>query len=105
MASNDFTISIQGSNLEAAPVTASERIEKGEPCVRTAAGRLSQAADDPSTLAGIMAETTQDLDGLFTSGDKAEGPLIVEEYDSTTVVPPGWNATADRWSNIILQKA
>ena len=36
---------------------------------------------------------------------KSEGPLIVEEYDSTTVVPPGWNATADQWSNIILEKA
>ena len=35
----------------------------------------------------------------------SEGPLIVEEYDSTTVVPPGWNATADQWSNIILEKA
>lgn len=34
-----------------------------------------------------------------------EGPLIVEEYDSTTVVPPGWNASADQWSNIILEKA
>ena len=39
------------------------------------------------------------------TGEKSEGPLIVEEYDSTTVVPPGWNATTDQWSNIILEKA
>ena len=39
------------------------------------------------------------------TGEKSEGPLIVEEYDSTTVVPPGWNAATDRWSNIILEKA
>ena len=39
------------------------------------------------------------------AGTTSEGPLIVEEYDSTTVVPPGWNATTDQWSNIILQKA
>jgi N-methylhydantoinase A len=28
------------------------------------------------------------------------GPIIVEEYDATTVVPPGCRATLDRWSNI-----
>ena len=38
------------------------------------------------------------------TGDTTKGPLIVEEYDSTTVVAPGWNATADQWSNIILEK-
>lgn len=30
------------------------------------------------------------------------GPLIVEEYDSTTVVPPGWTATLDRFTNIVI---
>ena len=38
------------------------------------------------------------------AGGTTEGPLIVEEYDSTTVVPPGWNASGDQWSNIILEK-
>ncbi len=37
-------------------------------------------------------------------GATTDGPLIVEEYDSTTVVPPNWNATIDQWSNIILEK-
>ena len=37
--------------------------------------------------------------------DPSEGPLIVEEYDSTTVVPPGWTAATDQWSNILLEKA
>ena len=30
------------------------------------------------------------------------GPLIVEEYDSTCVVPPGWSAALDLQDNIIL---
>ena len=30
------------------------------------------------------------------------GPLIVEEYDSTTVVRPGWTAALDDWNNIVL---
>ena len=32
------------------------------------------------------------------------GPLIIEEYDSTTVVPPGWRASVDQWRNILLEK-
>jgi N-methylhydantoinase A len=30
------------------------------------------------------------------------GPLIVEEYDSTTVVRPGWQAHTDDWNNIVI---
>ena len=32
------------------------------------------------------------------------GPFIIEEYDSTTVVPPGWQASVDQWQNIVLEK-
>ncbi len=32
------------------------------------------------------------------------GPLIVEEYDSTVVVPPNWHATLDARDNIILER-
>jgi len=34
----------------------------------------------------------------------SSGPLIIEEYDSTTVVPPEWRASVDRWQNIILDR-
>ena len=30
------------------------------------------------------------------------GPLIVEEYDATTVIPPGWTAALDNWSNMVM---
>jgi N-methylhydantoinase A len=30
------------------------------------------------------------------------GPLIVEEYDATTIVPPGWSARLDEYANIRL---
>jgi N-methylhydantoinase A/oxoprolinase/acetone carboxylase beta subunit len=29
--------------------------------------------------------------------------LIIEEYDTTTVVRPHWNARLDGWNNIILE--
>jgi N-methylhydantoinase A len=41
---------------------------------------------------------------LLARGDLAsgehEGPLIVEEYDATTVVPPGWRVSLDPWGSI-----
>ncbi|AHF76591.1 5-oxoprolinase (ATP-hydrolyzing) [Sodalis praecaptivus] len=30
------------------------------------------------------------------------GPLIVEEYDTTIVVRPGWQAVRDDWNNVLL---
>jgi N-methylhydantoinase A len=37
-------------------------------------------------------------------GSQESGPLIIEEYDSTTVLPPGWRASIDQWRNIILER-
>jgi len=31
------------------------------------------------------------------------GPVIVEEYDATTVVPPGWTAQIDADYNIVVE--
>ena len=36
-------------------------------------------------------------------GKETPGPAIIEEYDTTTVVPPGATATLDQWSNIRIQ--
>jgi N-methylhydantoinase A len=32
------------------------------------------------------------------------GPAIVEQFDATTVIPPGWLASVDRYRNLILRK-
>jgi N-methylhydantoinase A len=32
----------------------------------------------------------------------ADGPLLIEEYDTTVVVPPGWGAAVDTFGNIVL---
>jgi N-methylhydantoinase A len=36
-------------------------------------------------------------------GKARPGPLIVEEYDTTTVVRPGWSARLDRWNDIVME--
>ncbi len=36
------------------------------------------------------------------AGSSLEGPAIVNQYDSTTVVPPGLTARVDRYGNIVI---
>ena len=37
-------------------------------------------------------------------GWRGEGPLIVEQADATTVVPPGWLVRADGYGNLLLDR-
>lgn len=46
---------------------------------------------------------TEIVDRAELRGQRRAGPLLVEEYDSTTVVPPGWRAAIDERMNIILE--
>ena len=36
------------------------------------------------------------------AGNELEGPAIVNQYDSTTVIPPGLTARIDRYGNVII---
>ena len=38
------------------------------------------------------------------SSEPMEGPVIVEEYDSTTVIGPGWRGRVDGWNNIVIER-
>jgi N-methylhydantoinase A/oxoprolinase/acetone carboxylase beta subunit len=37
------------------------------------------------------------------AGNRLEGPAIVNQYDSTTVVPPGISAHVDRFGNLVIE--
>ena len=37
------------------------------------------------------------------SAARTAGPLIVEEYDATSVVPPDWSASLDATGNIVME--
>ena len=37
-------------------------------------------------------------------GAEFAGPAIVEQFDATTVVPPGWHTSVDRYGNLILER-
>ncbi len=47
--------------------------------------------------------TIYDRDKLDV-GAAFAGPAIVEQFDATTVVPPGWHARVNRHSNLILER-
>jgi N-methylhydantoinase A len=38
----------------------------------------------------------------LSSDQHIQGPAIIEEYGSTTVVPPLWSLHMDRFRNLIL---
>ena len=39
---------------------------------------------------------------MLRAGDTLDGPAIVEQLDSTTVVWPGGRARVDAWRNLVL---
>ena len=38
------------------------------------------------------------------TGDRLEGPVIVEQYDTTTYVPHGFVVSVDSWLNLVGEK-
>jgi N-methylhydantoinase A len=40
---------------------------------------------------------------LLLPGNTFAGPAIVHEYSATTVVPPGYKARVDLFSNLIIE--
>lgn len=37
-------------------------------------------------------------------GHRFDGPAVVYQYDTTTVVPPGWHARIDAWRNLWMKR-
>jgi N-methylhydantoinase A len=38
-------------------------------------------------------------------GDAFDGPAVIEQYDATTYVAPGWAARVDAFGNLVLEQA
>ena len=43
--------------------------------------------------------------GRLGPGRSLDGPAVIEEYGSTTVIFPGWKASVDPYANLILERA
>jgi N-methylhydantoinase A/oxoprolinase/acetone carboxylase beta subunit len=40
----------------------------------------------------------------FRAGTTLIGPAVIEQYDSTVLVTPGWSGRVDAYGNLILQR-
>ena len=49
---------------------------------------------------GSAHETPVYLRSDLPAGSVLDGPAVVDQLDSTTLVPPGWHAEVDEWLNI-----
>jgi N-methylhydantoinase A len=38
------------------------------------------------------------------AGASLDGPAVIEQLDSTTLVPPGWRADVDEWLNVRMHR-
>ena len=47
---------------------------------------------------------TQVLSRRMLAGGGCRGPAIIQEYDTTIVVPPGWSAALDGHANIMMER-
>ncbi|HET8997433.1 MAG TPA: hydantoinase/oxoprolinase family protein, partial [Acetobacteraceae bacterium] len=53
--------------------------------------------------AGFVTTRVHWRDGL-SPGSVLAGPLVIDALDSTTVVPPGWQASVDTWGCIRIRR-
>jgi len=65
---------------------------------------------NPRTVRRVYYETDEswhnvDVYDRTHLGGKVDGPVIIEQYDSTTVVYPGWSAEPDNYGNLILRRS
>ena len=60
---------------------------------------------DLSALAPTDHSHNISVDGLFYLSFAIEGPAIVEEMDSTTVIHPGFHGEVDRYGNLLVRTA
>ena len=51
---------------------------------------------------GDWVQTTLYDRDLLCAGHRVSGPAIIFQYDTTSVVPPGWSAVVDNQSNLLL---
>jgi N-methylhydantoinase A len=69
--------------------------------------RATSATDEPQTRSayfGDLGWRDAAIIGREALVQPIAGPLVVEEPDSTTIVPPGWTATLDHKRNIIIDQ-
>ena len=53
-------------------------------------------ADGPMSVPVVKRDT-------LVEGCTFRGPALIVQYDSTVLMPPGWDAEVDQWQNLHLK--
>ena len=79
-----------------------DRARRAATATRRARGRSSARSSSTSRASRRRGRTPFYERERLRAGDRIEGPAIIEQYDSTTVIPPGLAAEIDRHGNIVV---
>ena len=90
-------LKVAGRGIPKVPRVPARVARAKEPIAR----RSTRAAYFGSELGWLDAQL---LPRVALTAKPLQGPLIVEEYDTTTVVRPGWWVRLDGWNNIIIER-
>ena len=52
---------------------------------------------------GKVYETPIHDRSALSDGHTLQGPIIVEQFDTTTVVPPDWHVSVDAYANLVIE--
>jgi N-methylhydantoinase A len=66
-------------------------------------GAVAAPARRQVVFDGVTREATTLFRGELAPGQRADGPALIHEQSATTVLPPGWGATIDEGSNMVLR--
>ncbi|MCY4616249.1 MAG: hydantoinase/oxoprolinase family protein, partial [Chloroflexi bacterium] len=92
--------------LEVVNVRATARAATGATAPEPAFSDESAPAASVEASFDGTPQPTQLVDrAALRPGDRLDGPALVAQLDSTTVIAPGWTATVDEQGNLLLERA
>ena len=82
------------------------------PKVRRVTTGMGSAAVSPGARVGernVLYPDRERLSAIYSraelrSGNSISGPAIIEQYDSTTLIPGNWKVRVDGYSNLIMRR-
>jgi N-methylhydantoinase A len=100
-----------GHRADADPVEVVHIRVQGRVPARTLSRGASHATSTPESTRQAFFGTrhgsfqTPVIERTTLDASPRHGPLIVEEYDATTLVPPGWTIRRDDRDNLFIQRS
>ena len=100
------------SALDQAIEVVSYRVRVRSPVPKQDLPERGPLSEDPAAPTGTRAVTFDGrthfeapvYDRAWLTASAIDGPAVIEQFDSTTVLPHGWTARLDRFGNIVAER-